>query len=301
MIRKLEKVNKSFNSYKPLLSKVLTKARENSTTKTNSSYFEKWKIWTTQFPEVNVLPADEFHIVLYLIHLLQTGKTFPVIRMSYFAINYFHSIVGYQNPCPTSLPYNLLEGIKRILAYSATKKSPVTVSQLYEMYNYFGTKTISLSNLRTILICGLSFMGFLRFSEVIKLIRSDIIKNNTFLSIFIEKSKTDVYREGSWVSLTKLDTVLCPIELVSQYFKKGNIRDNCQKYIFRGIITTKSHSKLRSCDKHISYTCVRENVIEDLKNIGAETRLFGLHSLRAGVATAAANLGVNDRLFKKHG
>ena len=144
-------------------------------------------------------------------------------------------------------------------------------------------------------------MGFLRFSEVIKLRRCDIIKSKTFLSIFIEKSKTDVYREGSWVYLTKLDTVLCPIELVSQYFKKGNISDNCQKYIFRGIITTKSHSKLRSCDKHISYTFVRENVMEGLKNIGAETKLFGSHSLRAGGATAAANLGVNDRLFKKHG
>ena len=90
------------------------------------------------------------------------------------------------------------------------------------------------------------------------------------------------------------------LELVNQYFKKGNIRYSCQKYIFRGIITTKSHSKLRSCDKHISYTCVRENVIEGLKNIVAETKLFGLHSLRAGGATAAANLGVNDRLFKKH-
>ena len=144
-------------------------------------------------------------------------------------------------------------------------------------------------------------MGFLRFSEVIKLRRCDIIKNKTFSSIFIEKSKKDVYREGGWVYLTKLDTVLCPIELVSQYFKKSNIRDNCQKYIFRGIITTKSHSNLRSCDKHISYTCVRENVIEGLQNIGAETKLFGLHSLRAGGATVAANLGVNDRLFKKHG
>ena len=71
-----------------------------------------------------------------MMHLLQTGKTFPVIRMNYFAIKYFHSIVGYQNPCPTSLSYNVLEGIKRILAYSATKKSPVTVSQLYEMCNY---------------------------------------------------------------------------------------------------------------------------------------------------------------------
>ena len=52
MIRKFEEVNKSFNSYKALLSKVLTKARENSTTKTYSSYFEKWKIWATQFPEL---------------------------------------------------------------------------------------------------------------------------------------------------------------------------------------------------------------------------------------------------------
>ena len=105
------------------------------------------------------------------------------------------------------------------------------------------------------------------------------------------------------VYLTKLDTVLCPIELVSQYLqkKKKEHQRYCQKYIFRGIITTKSHSKLRSCDKHISYTCIRQNVIEGLKNTGAETKLFGLHSLRVGGATAAANLGVNDRLFKKHG
>ena len=90
-----------------------------------------------------------------------------------------------------------------------------------------------------------------------------------------------------------LQNICCPIELVN-ISKKGNIRDNCQKYIFRGIITMKSHSKLRNCDKHISYTCVRENVIEGLMNIGAETKLFGLYSLRAGGATAAANLGVND-------
>ena len=64
MVRQFEKVNKSFNSFKPFLSKVLTKARESSTTKTYSSYFKKWKIWAAKFPEVKVLPADEFHTVL---------------------------------------------------------------------------------------------------------------------------------------------------------------------------------------------------------------------------------------------
>ena len=74
MVRKFEKVNKSFNSFKSLLSKVLTESRENSTTKTYSSYFEKWKIWATQFAEVNILPADEFHIVLYMMLMLQQEK-----------------------------------------------------------------------------------------------------------------------------------------------------------------------------------------------------------------------------------
>ena len=41
-----------------------------------------------------------------------------------------------------------------------------------------------------------------------------------------------------------------------------------------------------------------EIVIEGLENIGAETKSFV--SLGTGLATAAANLGVNDRRFKKH-
>lgn len=108
-------------------------------------------------------------------------------------------------------------------------------------------------------------------------------------------------REGSWVYLTKLDSDLCPIKLALKYFRNSGIQENCQKYIFRAITNTKKGSTLRKSDKYISYTRVRENVLEGLKNIGLDAELFGLHSLRAGGATAAANLGVKDRLFKKHG
>ena len=38
-----------------------------------------------------------------------------------------------------------------------------------------------------------------------------------------------------------------------------------------------------------------------LESIGLERRNFGLHSLRTSGATAAANAGICDRLFKKHG
>ena len=35
--------------------------------------------------------------------------------------------------------------------------------------------------------------------------------------------------------------------------------------------------------------------------MGYDKTRFGLHSLRAGVASAATNLGIKDKLFKKHG
>ena len=57
---------------------------------------------------------------------------------------------------------------------------------------------------------------------------------------------------------------------------------------------------MRKIDKPLSYTTVRGHVLELLANIGLDPKKLGLHSLRSG-ASAAANLGVNDRLFKKHG
>ena len=38
-----------------------------------------------------------------------------------------------------------------------------------------------------------------------------------------------------------------------------------------------------------------------MMQLGRDPALFGMHSLRAGDATAAANAGVLDRLFKTHG
>ena len=60
-------------------------------------------------------------------------------------------------------------------------------------------------------------------------------------------------------------------------------------------------NKLRKIDKFLSYTTVRGHVLDLLANIGLDPKKFGLHSLRSGGALAAANHGVNDRLFKKYG
>ena len=64
-------------------------------------------------------------------------------------------------------------------------------------------------------------------------------------------------------------------------------------------MNTKSGSQLRKSGS-ISYTRVRAFTGKPCK-VGFRSKQFGLHSLRAGGASAAANAGVPDRLFKRHG
>ena len=51
----------------------------------------------------------------------------------------------------------------------------------------------------------------------------------------------------------------------------------------------------------LSYTRAREIVLSAFDSIGLPKQDYGLHSLRAGGASAAANARVPDRLFKRHG
>ena len=153
--------------------------------------------WQGQYPEISVLPAKETHIVTYLLNLFQTSKSYSTIRLTYQAINYFHSIVGHPKVCYSKFFLNILEGIKLITRYTVQKKSPITVKHLYKLCSHLGGKHMSLANLCTALICIFSSPGFLRFSEAINIRQTYVVIKNTNNAIFIEKSKTDFCLVGS--------------------------------------------------------------------------------------------------------
>ena len=68
--------------------------------------------------------------------------------------------------------------------------------------------------------------------------------------------------------------------------------------MFRPLSSSKSTSKVRR--QGLSNIRAREIVKDTFKNI-TDVSCISLRSLRAGGATAAANAGINDRLFKRHG
>ena len=143
---------------------------------------------------------------------------------------------------------------------------------------------------------------FLRFNELAFLRCCDVkFFDGKYVELFIAKSKTDIYRNGKTVMLAKTGHITCPFSLLSRYVQVANIdlSSNLKFFLTLHFSRSKASYALRSTG--ISYTRAREVVLDAFCQLGYPAKLFGLHSLRSGGATAAANAGVTDSLFKRHG
>ena len=87
--------------------------------------------------------------------------------------------------------------------------------------------------------------------------------------------------------------------MLERYYELASLSTVSKLRLFRGIVVTKSGQRLRS-QGSLSYTRLRELFLNKLAELGFDPKQFGLHSLRLGGATAAANAGIPDRLFKRH-
>ena len=183
------------------------------------------------------MPAEEIYVILYMVIPFQSNKSYPVIRMSYYTIKCFNEFFTGGRGLATHFSTKVLEGIKWLSGYTENPKSNLSSSDLKLSFQYLGGVEVNLTNSRLMMILVVSFIGFLRFSELSNLKRSDFILHNTHMSIFIEKSKTDIYRKGHWLYFAKPNSDLCPLDLTKRYFVLAGSDKQCNKYIFRIVKT----------------------------------------------------------------
>ena len=80
----------------------------------------------------------------------------------------------------------------------------------------------------------------------------------------------------------------------------GYVDNTSHVRVFKGITKTRTGEKLQKSGR-LSNSRAWEILLEKIKAMGWDPSQFGMHSLRVGGTTAAANAGVPDRLFKQHG
>jgi integrase len=297
-----EFTDQKFSGYDQDIFKIIKSSKAASTNSKYETYFKLFKEWCIK-NECLYLPASVPTVAVYISVLVKKSVSFSVLCAHFYSVKWFHDISLLKNPCEDKLIQMMMEGAKRILGRPIVKKEPITISHLQKIVEKFGKDHRHLPNVRLCAMLLISFAGFLRYNELANLKMSNIKFYDTYVNINIEKSKTDLYRRGNSITISKTGLPTCPVTWLLNYIQLANLDFNSEEYIFRSLIYLKSKKSYRLCARNtpLSYTRAREIFLKSLSDIGLNCKDFCLHSLRSGGATAAANNGLSDRLIKAHG
>ena len=248
----------------------LLASRSDNTNKKYELYFKKFVEFMTKNNKCS-LPARSNLVSLFIVHLLDNNFSYSVICGYIYSIKYMHGLWGYSDPTDNVHVRQLLSSSKRSVNKPKCKKdivSPDHIKTLFELYSD-SQDLFVIRDLTMIITC---FSGFLRYDEMSNLKCNEIKFEPDYVKLVIAK----------YVSALQIDL-------------------SSTNYLFRALFKTKHTSGLRRSVKKLSYTRTKEVLVSRLKEVTPTHLNLGLHTLRESGVSAAANSGVDERCFKRHG
>jgi len=137
---------------------------------------------------------------------------------------------------------------------------------------------------RALLLVG--FAGAFRRSELVSLTVADIEQAQQGLIVTLQRSKTDQEGRGRKVAIPFARGAVCPVLALQQWIAVAGITEGP---IFRGV---NRHGQI--ADAAITPQAVAMVVKERAQAVGLNAANYSGHSLRAGLVTSAAQLGVSS-------
>lgn len=274
-------------------------ARADSTTRKYQGVVELSKKRATEKGLVG-FPVEATEFALYLQHIGETSRSKAAVEEAVNVVSWLQCLAG-QNRLVSQHPLiiSIVEGFQRLLAKPKVKKEPITPAILQDIVSSLSEEA-SLTDLKLAAICLLAYAAFFWFDELSKLRGRDVRFLGDRMELNITSSKTDQYRQGATLLIARTGLPTCPVRMLERYMAAGKVELGSDKRLFRAICVTKRGESLRASGS-LSYTRMREIVMGKLCSLGYDTKKFGLHSFRAGGATAAANApGISERHFKRH-
>ena len=168
-----------------------------------------------------------------------------------------------------SLRKNLL---RPIFYYARSSITSDLLLRLVSSYSY--TRKLTLYSSRTLALCLVSFAGFLRFDEISNLKCHDVEIKKEYMLIFIESSKTDQYRDGAWLPISRTNNSTCPVANLEKYSELAEITFEEPSHLFRGITFKKGRNILNS--SCLKYSRDRELVKEAFAEF-IDPNIIGVH------------------------
>lgn len=261
--------------------------RQSKSTRTLRAYETAWQDFLAfcQTEALAPLPALPETVSLYIAYIADHAKV-ATIQQRLVAISQAHQAAGYSSPTSDLEVRATMGGIRRAKGVAPKTKRATTTRILKQMLQTLPTDTLQGLRDRALLLMG--FAGAFRRSELVGLQVSDFAKVEEGYVVTLRRSKTDQEAAGRLIGIpygTSPDT--CPVRSLDRWLKAAGISEGP---VFRSV---KKGGKVTP--EGLGDRSVALIVKKAATAAGFNPEEFAGHSLRAGLATAAAVAGVSER------
>lgn len=242
--------------------------------------FSAWATWRA----FEALPATPETLALYLSDLAGVAKTSTIARRL-AAIGEAHRTAGWPSPTDDPTVKAVWAGIRRVHGTASDGSAPLTVSLLRRVVDALPDDLAGRRD-RALLLVG--FAGALRRSELVALDVADLEERHEGLVLRIRRSKTDQEAAGRQVGLPYgSNPTTCPVRSLRIWLEIASITAGP---LFRPVNKGGNLGPGR-----LSASSANRAVQRAVARAGLDPRPYSAHSLRAGLATSAAEAGVSER------
>ncbi len=226
------------------------------------------------------IPATDAQVAAYVAAHADTLKVATLTRRL-AAISVAHEAQGYSSPVRSPLVRATMRGIRRERGVAQRQAKPLLREDLFAVLAAMGD---SLKDARDRALLLIGFAGGFRRSELCAINCTSIERVHQGLIVTLPRSKTDQDAQGRKIGIPFGRTKWCPVHALDRWLDRAGIAEGS---IFRRV---DRHGRVFAEGMSPEAVCliVRERVAA----AGYDPRPFSGHSLRAGLATSAAQAGV---------
>jgi integrase len=274
----------------PALIETARRRRKNiKAERTKETYRSQWWAFAgwCETRGLSCLPAAPVTVELYLNDRASKGIRPSSLDVALAAISQAHVAAGHPSPRSSLEVRTAREAIRREKGTAPAQKAPVLVSDLRAMV---GTLPDTLAGLRDRALLLVGFAGGFRRSELVALELGDLSFASDGLSVTLRRSKTDQEGAGRVVGIPYGGTpATCPVRTLRAWLEAAQLAEGA---VFRAVRGTRVGGALSGRD-------VARTVKRAAELAGLDAARFSGHSLRAGLATAAAKAGKSERAIMR--
>lgn len=234
------------------------------------------------------MPAEPETVALYVADLAARLKPSTIdVRLA--AVAAAHRAAGHESPTKAESVRLVRRGMRRTVGTAQRQVRPVTVDDLRAMVCALDGDIRGCRD-RALLLIG--FAAALRRAELVSLDVADVAETPGGLTVRVRRSKCDPEGEGRSIGVPYgANPSTCPVRAWRRWLEASGIESGPA---FRPI---SRHGTLRAT--RLSDRAVAQIVKRHAATIGIDATEVSGHSLRAGLATAAAAAGVPEHVIAR--